>query len=69
MDLKYKIGDVLEDKFNNLWVVVFYDEETKLYNIQKIDVQQVSEVKLDNDFILIDELDEGELNGNQSCEN
>lgn len=62
MDLKYKIGDVLEDKFNNLWVVVFYDEETKLYNIQKIDVQQVSEVKLDNDFILIDELDEDELN-------
>lgn len=62
MDLKYKIGDVLEDKFNNLWVIVFYDEETKLYNIQKIDVQQVSEVKLDNDFILIDELDEDELN-------
>lgn len=59
LDLKYKIGDVLEDENGQLWVVVYFDEETNLYNIQKIDVKQVSEFEL-NKYILIEE---DELNG------
>lgn len=62
LDLTYKIGDVLEDDIGDLWVVVYYDEETKLYNIQHIDINQVSESKLKSDFHLISELEEEEVN-------
>lgn len=57
LDLKYKIGDVLlDEETNKLWIVVYYDEETSLYNIQEINVKQVSESKL-NEMILLDDED------------
>ncbi len=57
LDLKYKIGDILLDsETDKLWVVVYYDEETRLYNIQEISINQVTESKLDS-MVLLDEED------------
>lgn len=56
LNLKYKIGDVfLNEETNKLWIVVYYDEETSLYNIQEINVKQVSESKLNEMILLNDE--------------
>lgn len=57
LNLKYKIGDVfLDEETNKFWIAVYYDEETCLYNIQEINVKQVSESKL-NEMILLDDDD------------
>ena len=57
LDLKYKIGDILLDsETDKLWVIVYYDEETRLYNIQEISINQVTESKLDS-MVLLDEED------------
>lgn len=56
LNLKYKIGDVfLDEETNKLWIVVYFDEETNLYNIQEISVNQVSEPKLDRMVLLDDD--------------
>ena len=57
LDLKYKTGDILLDsETDKLWVIVYYDEETRLYNIQEISINQVTESKLDS-MVLLDEED------------
>ena len=54
LNLKYKIGSVVEDEQGKLWAVVFYDEETQLYNIQELSVRQVSEFELNSKYKTID---------------
>ena len=54
LNLKYKIGSVVEDEYGKLWAVVFYDEETQLYNIQELSVRQVSEFELNSKYKTID---------------
>lgn len=54
LNLKYKIGSVLEDEEGKLWAVVFYDEETNLYNIQELSVKQVSEFEITSKYKIIE---------------